>query len=188
MRSIAASDPKETRAGPCPVAHSSQEHLAACNRDYDEIYGDDWGKKSVLVYSTKQRSVFIRDACETLYNDVDKASDFFDQPLCNDAGSFLDHCNEDFSGEDALTDSQKRSLQRQAFKSLVNFVDNGMINLCTLEQITACGDSVVTILSRRVANSLDGKMEDGAVASKRQQGDGPVRRRVFDSIMTMLGF
>ena len=54
------------------------KHLEACTSAYDEEYGDGWGAKSGKpVHSIKSRRKFIKDAYETVCDEVEKAPEFF---------------------------------------------------------------------------------------------------------------
>lgn len=98
------------------------KHLEACTSAYDEEYGDGWGAKSGKpVHSIKSRRKFIKDAYETVCDEVDKAPEFFyDDEIALKAILVLrDGFTRQFPGAEIMQDSERDGVARMSADALM---------------------------------------------------------------------
>ena len=56
------------------------KHIEAAESAYDEIYDESWGAKGGKPVPERSRRMFVKDAHETLFNDVLRAPEFLTTP------------------------------------------------------------------------------------------------------------
>ena len=145
------------------------KHIEAAEKEYDEIYGDDWGAKTGKpVYSERQRRAAVKDAHETIFGDIERAFEFLAAEdrasrvfaiVCKDALGLI-------PGGDALTEKQVSTVTKQAEASLVNFLSSPLLQFCTPRAMADNVGLAATVLKNRLANLSRGFGADGSRGKK----------------------
>lgn len=169
------------------------KHVEACTKAYDEEYGDDWGpkKRGKPVYTVKARRRFIKNAYETLCDEIRNAPEFYaDEEIAWKAMCVLrDGCLRSFPGSDAMQDADHTLICRMSEDALV-----GMLRSRCHSAVPGWekGDIVAdleSILLRRMTEVAErGHHANGSTVTKRDSTKPKLLRRIGEAVGDLMIF
>ena len=163
--------PKRTRKQALSSgAQLALKHIESAEQAFDDIYDETWGKKAGKhVYNKADRSMFVRDAHETLYNDVAHGPEF----LCNQDLAertlqiLVEDASQETRGSDALTAPQKEKLARLAHTALQQFVEAGCLFYCGLAVVAEMCETYFSVFHGELLRLSVGLPFDGSKPRKK---------------------
>lgn len=157
---------RRARSAALPAgAKLALKHIEAAESAYDEIYDDSWGAKGGKpVHSERSRRMFVKDAHETLFNDVLRAPEFLTTPdMCQRTVRVLvGDCQGDIPGGEVLTPKQRQKISRDAEQALVSFLEGRILIRCEPSAVIPIAEEMATIFKNRLVRIMQGFNPDGS--------------------------